>query len=300
MQRERQIILDHRFENGFAVKPQTDGNNEIIGYLTCGELRKTPTMVLAQWYCGYWVQNDVKEYSRHNILNGYRRENGMLYEWGDASKILRLNRDTGALELGLNASREYRKDRISGEPWPHILIEYSTEIVSIDKVSSVILYLDFCLEKAACRMSREDEELHTAQFVWYAILKNINPCKRDFGKYIWFGCTLYDSRYEEIPLMADIDGGKEINTGTLIYKPSTCEYLPKLPKVGEIGCIRYDITEDLASAFAEGCRQGMFSDSEFSDMAITGGNIGWEVTGTYDVCMRIDRLELNVREKKEG
>lgn len=298
MQSERQIILDNRFENGFAVKPQTDGDNEIIGYLTYGDAEtRKPVMVLAQWYCGYWVINNAEEYAGHNILNGYRKNSGSVYEWGDASKRVRLDRMNGQLELELNASREYNRDRIYGEPWPHILIEYQTDVMPICKAERIVLNLDFCLSKAVCHMAKEDEELHTAQFVWYAILKNDNPLKKDYGKYIWFGCTLYDSRYERMPFSAEIDGGKEVNTGMLIYKPATDEYLPCRPKVGEEQSIRYDMTERLTEAYTEACRKGQFIDTDIEDLVITGGNIGWEVTGTYDVCMRIGRMELNVSDK---
>lgn len=295
MQSLRQIILDNRFRNGFAVKPQTDGDNEIIGYLTYGPPgNDPPTMVIAQWYCGYWVLNNAEEFARHNILNGYRRENGAVTEWGDASKRLRLDRENGAVELELNTSREYRGDRAYGEPWPHLLVEYQTFVMPVYKAEKVELQLDICLHKAICCMDREDEELHTAQFVWYAILKNINPRKSDFGKYIWFGCTFYDSRYEQIPLSAEIDGGKEVNTGMLIYKPATTEYMPRRLRVGEKQKICYDITAQIKSAYEEACRRAQFIDTDFEDLAITGGNIGWEVTGTYDVCMQIGNMGLNV------
>lgn len=291
----RQIILDNRFENGFAVKPQTDGDNEIIGYLTDdSHANGVPTMVLAQWYCGYWVINNAEEYARHNILNGYRRNNGAVCEWGDVSKKLRLNRNSREVELELNTSLEYSRDRIYGEPWPHILVEYQTDVTPVYKARKVELQLDVCLHKAICCMDRENEELHTAQFVWYAILKNTNHNKADYGKYIWFGCTFYDSRYEQMPFSAEVDGGKEVNTGMLIYKPATTEYLQRRPKIGEKQNIRYDITAQLKAAYLEACRIGKFTDTDFKDLAITGGNIGWEVTGTYDVCMQIGNMALNV------
>ncbi len=298
MQSVKQIILDNRFENGFAVKPQLDGNDEIIGYLTYGSFKNSiPTMVLAQWYCGYWVINNAEEYARHNILNGYSRNDGAVYEWGDASKILRLNPISGEVGLELNTSREYKRDRALGEPWPHILVEYQTDVMPVCKAEKVELQLDLCLDKAVCCMDREDAELHTAQFVWYAILKNTNPAKNDYGKYIWFGCTFYDSRYENIPFSAEIDGGKEINTGMLIYKPATTEYMQGRPKIGEKKKIRYDITAQLKDAYIEACRREQFTDTDFEDLAITGGNIGWEVTGTYDVGMSIGNMALNVINK---
>lgn len=296
MKIERQIILDNRFLNGFAVKPQMDGDNEIIGYLTYDDKPATaPTMVLAQWYCGYWNRDEGGEYARHNILNGERKCAGSLYEWRDASKRISLDRMSGKLELELDASREYSGDRKLGEPWPHILVEYQTEVLPLCGVRKMELELDFCLRKAECRMNREDPDLHTAQFVWYAILKNNNKAKKDYGKYIWFGCTLYDSRFEQTPFSATVDGGKEVNTGMLIYKPASEEYLSGKPKIGEVRSIRYDITDRMSAAYEEACKQGLLADTDYSDLAITGGNIGWEVTGTYDVCMQVEKMALNVR-----
>lgn len=295
MPQEKQIILDSKFENGFAVKPQMDGDNEIIGYLTFGNPPLAePTMVLAQWYCGYWNQDSGSEYARHNILNGELTCDGNLYEWRDASKRFSVDRKSGTLELELNASREYNYDRKEGEPWPHILVEYKTEVLPLCEIRKMELRLDFCLSKVKCHMTKEDPDLHTAQFVWYAIFKNNNAAKKDYGKYVWFGCTLYDSRFESIPFSAMVDGGKEVNTGMLIYKPNTKEYLATRPTIGEEQHVRYDLTAHMCAAYEETCRQKLFTDTEFSDLVIDGGNIGWEVTGTYDVCMQVHQMALCV------
>ena len=69
------------------------------------------------------------------------------------------------------------------------------------------------------------------------------------------------------------------------------------PKIGEKKKIRYDITAQLKDAYIEACRREQFTDTDFEDLAITGGNIGWEVTGTYDVGMSIGNMALNVINK---
>ncbi len=292
---QRQIILDNCFHNGFAVKPQMDGNNDIIGYLTCDNSRfAKPSNVLAQWYCGYWRRDDKNEYDRHNILNGYKQVDGDCYEWGDASKKLRLNSVSGSLEMALDASKEYKNDRREGEPWPHILIEYQTETCFLTQIKTITLDLGFMIRKLQCNMSIVDESLHAAQFVWYAIIRNSNPKKKDYDKYIWFGCNLYDSRYPQTPFMVFMDGGKEINTGTLIYQPASVEYLKESTVLNKHQEVHFDFTGHLYKAFSVACERGVLSDSRYSDMAITGGNFGWEIPGTYDVSVEIDKMELNI------
>lgn len=294
---QRQIILDNCFHNGFAVKPQTDGNNDIIGYLTCDNAHLVkPSNVLAQWYCGYWRQDDKREYDRHNILNGYKLVDGDCYEWGDASKKLRLNYASGSLEMALDASKEYKSDRKRGEPWPHILIEYQTETCFLTQVKTVTLDLGFMLRKLQCNMNAVDDSLHAAQLVWYAIIRNCNTKKNDYGKYIWFGCNLYDSRYPQTPFMAFMDGGKEINTGTLIYQPASAEYLNEQTVLNKHQEVHFDLTNHLSRAFTVAREQGVLTDSDYSDMAITGGNFGWEIPGTYDVSVEIDKMELNIKQ----
>lgn len=292
---QRQIILDNCFHNGFAVKPQTDGNNDIIGYLTLNDSDYgKPSNVLAQWYCGYWRKDDKSEYDRHNILNGYKQVEGDFFEWGDASKKLRLNYANGSLEMALDASKEYKSARKAGEPWPHILIEYQTESCFLSKIKKITLDLDFVLRKLQCEMNSVDGRLHAAQLVWYAIIRNCNRAKKDYGKYIWFGCNLFDTRYRQTPFMAFMDGGKEINTGTLIYQPASGEYQKERAELNKRQRIHYDFTQHLKNAFSIACEQGILQDSDFSDMAITGGNFGWEIPGTYNVSVEIDKVELNV------
>lgn len=118
--------------------------------------------------------------------------------------------------------------------------------------------------------------------------------RRITNKYIWFGCNLYDSRYPQTPFMVFMDGGKEINTGTLIYQPASVEYLKESTVLNKHQEVHFDFTGHLYKAFSVACERGVLSDSRYSDMAITGGNFGWEIPGTYDVSVEIDKMELNI------
>ena len=134
--------------------------------------------------------------------------------------------------------------------------------------------------------------LHAPQLLYYITVENRNPHSADFGKYVWLGLQLYDSRYGIPPFYADEDGGKDVNTGMFIYLPSADKYVASPVSVNNLTKVNYNVLPEISVAFALAQSRGYLTNTTFNDLYIGGMNIGWELPGTFDVCVEIADLNL--------
>lgn len=293
---ETQVFADRYFANGLTVRSQTDGVAQPIGEIVFGESEKDPQWNLAQWYCGYYHREDKELYDTYNILNAKRKDDGSKHTFNDASKKVIIDTETGQIYMRLEASKEYIAPRQEGEPWPHILFEYQTsEPFHLKDLKSLRFdteYMVTKMEDAFASSSEVNENLHTAQFVFYIIVKNTNTDSKDFGNYIWFGLNLYDARWEIVPAYASQDSGKEINTGAFIYQPVSSTFCKYPTKVGEPQVIDYDLLPRIKDALDSAKQAGYLVNTNWEDLSLGGGNFGLEVTGTYDIAVDITKLDL--------
>ena len=292
----RQLISDPRFEKGFLVKGQQDGDNTVIGKLFARE--EPPDWTLAQWYCG-WFRRENGTFPRsHNLIFGRQREENGVRSVETASERVVLS--NGSLTLSVDGSKEFLAPRKAGEPWPHLLLEY--EIADGPRLSSLSelgFVFDFTLLACEDRTGRAEEGLHTAQFVWYVRLADTEPDSPGFGDFIWFGMNAFDRRYPFPALYASEDGGKEIDTGAFIYVPDAREYYRTPTSVGRRQHVERDLLPLFRAAYAEARKRGYLSRTRWSDLAPTGGNFGWEITGSFDAEMRVDEFGLIAEGGKE-
>lgn len=275
---------DEDYLNGFSVYTTQEGNGTIVGNLKKDTSTTTPSWTIAQWN------------SQNDIVNGYRSIQDDLWLWGDNSKQVFVRPQTHTLGLLMNASSEYTADRVQNQPWPCILLNQEFDFnnhVKISELSSLIMNVDFNITKMENHMVGEvDPNLHAAQLLWYITVQNRNVNSVDFGKYVWFGLQLYDSRYEFCPFFANEDGGKEVNTGMFIYLQESQNFIQDVVVPNRTYSIQYNAYEKICEAFALAQSRGYLMNTTFDDLYIGGMNIGWELPGTYDVCVEISDLNL--------
>lgn len=294
--REVQVFEDRYFTKGLHVKSQTDGIAQPIGKITFDDTSEEPSWSLGQWYCGYYYKEDKELYDTFNILNAKRKDDGEKHTFIDASKKVSIDTKTGGIYMRLEASKEYTAPREVGQPWPHILFEYSTSdtfyLKDLKSLRFNMEYMVTKMENAFANPQQVNQDLHTAQFVFYIVVKNTNPDSKDFNNYIWFGLNLYDARWEIIPAYASQDSGKEVNTGAFIYQPISSIFCKYPTKIGEPQMIDYNLIPRIQDALNAAKQAGFLVNTVWEDLSLSGGNFGVEVTGTYDIAVDITKLDL--------
>lgn len=293
---EVQVFADRYFTKGLNVKSQTDGIAQPIGKITFDNTSEEPSWNLGQWYCGYYYKDDKELYDSFNILNAKRKDDGDKHTFTDASKKVSIDTKTGAIYMRLEASKEYTAPREEGQPWPHILFEYDTsDTYYLKDIKSLRFNMEYMVTKMVSAFENPqqvNQNLHTAQFVFYIVVRNTNPSSKDFNNYIWFGLNLYDARWEIIPAYASQDSGKEINTGAFIYQPISSTFCKYPTKIGEPQVIDYDLIPRIQDALDAAKQAGFLVNTVWEDLSLSGGNFGVEVTGTYDIAVDITKLDL--------
>ena len=293
---EKQIIADRTFKHGFNVQSQTDGIPTPIGVLRTDETDTvSPLWNIGQWYCGASYKDDAEKYDSYNILNAKHSLNGSKHTWIDASKKLSVDTETGSIGMRLLGTKEYTHPRQKNEGWPHLLLSYNIlGEYKLSELKSVRFEMEFMLTKLTNAMSasEQDNNLHTAQFVFYCVLRNTNKLSKDYNSYLWFGLNLFDARYEIIPAYASQDSGKEINTGAFIYQPISSAYCKMPTRLGETQSINYNLLPRMKDAFKTAQQARFLVNTKWEDLSLKPGNFGFEVTGTYDIAAEISALNL--------
>ncbi len=295
------LFTDTLYQKGFNVSSTQGGNSTLAGILDyAGTTTGSPFWKIAQWYC---YNNDLTEaqysVSGEQLCYAISNEGNKVYV--DTAKgylTLELNTDT---EYGLNGSTS--NPRESGQVWPHLLIEHNWDDASSLKISDKEeLLMDISYEILKCDdkipAGKVDASLHAAQFQWYITVQNRNSSSAGYGsEYIWFGLSFFDNRYDYSPLYAAEDGGKEENTGAFIYTPAMQPILSDQGKteIGKEMKVKVDILPLVKSAYELARERNYLSNTDWDDLYIGSTNIGWEVPGTYNVSVKISKLNIRYR-----
>lgn len=297
-----QIVNDNHFTKGFNVKGQQDGIGTVFGKLTLDDPDSDPAWSIGQWYCGYY-RSAVEKPKRnedynpdYNILNATKKQNGDLHIWQDASKTLRVNPVAGSVYARLEGTKEYTAPKTKDGPWPHLLMEYGVQSgVRISELYSLTLNFDYTLMSFKGDMgAATDTDIHCAQFPFYCVIQNRNPESEGFGQYVWFGACMFDNRQDYTMTFASADLGSDDKhaTGAFIYQVGQRAYLKAPVTVGEKIEIKWDMLPFMKTAYQTARERGFLDKTEFEDLYATSGNFGWEITGTYDAAIQIDKFEI--------
>lgn len=279
------LLPDSSFQSGFTMTGYDSRYQENwnIGSLTYEDTAVgTPYWRIGQWGCN------------KNLIDAeYRRQDGT-DEYYDGSKTLRVNRETGAFSLNLDASEDYTAPRKDGEPWIHYILEVVSlpKKARLGKIDKLYFNLDFTLNKSECKMEQPDPGLHSAILLWYITLRDNDPDSPGYGDYYWFGLPYYDTRYDYSKEHAAQDSGKEDRTNAFIYNPAGEKFLQEKVTVGKKMTISTDVMPLIVYGYNIARERGFLRNSKFNDLVVASTYIGWEAPGTYDVGVDITKFEM--------
>ena len=288
-----QILRDTSFSDGFWLC-HTDGlvTRDFVKKLDFGGTSENrPTWKIAQW-C-----------SRYNLANGRERVlDDASYEYSDETKSVRVRKGKGVVTLALSAGKEYLHPRREGEGWPHLLIEQEFEEDHfLRDMEEVEMQLKFTVSRFADHMAPEERTmLHTAQLQWFLAVQNRNKNSAGYGDFFWFGLPFWDwPRYEYPPAFRAADGGKEENTGKFINIIAAKEFLRQPVALGIPISVSVPVYRWIREGFDEAKKNNYMKNSDWEDMCIGNMNLGFEVTGTFDVEVTISNLNIYIKEGKK-
>lgn len=289
----KQILRDNHFCDGFWVC-HTDGliTREPVKKLDFGGTTvKSPVWKIAQW-C-----------SRYNLANGRERVlDDASYEYADETKCVRVRKGQGRIVLSLSAGKEYLHPRREGEGWPHLLIEQEfEENYWLTELEEAEMQIDFTVSRFADHMNpKERTMLHTAQLQWFLAIQNRNRNSVGYGDFFWFGLPFWDyPRYEYPPQFRAADGGKEENTGKFINIVGAREFLSSPVVVGNSQSLSVSVYRWIKEGFEAAKANNYLKNSDWKDMCIGNMNLGFEVTGTFDVEVMISNLNIYIKDGKK-
>ena len=289
------LFNDPFLKNGISVL-KSDGSvaGTICGTNADGEA----CWVFSQWGSKY----DIYDYAERNYFNGgyaftYVSDGKVIDGETVFGKILTIDSTVGSIYMELNAETEYDAPRQDGESWPHTLLsqDFGDNLVHVSELSDLVMNMGYEITKFEdCMGDTADRNKHCAQLVWYITLQNRTPGHKDYGKYVWFGITLWDNRISGAAFggYAAEDAGKEDATHAFIYQPSSEIVHPdgKCPVVNEYRTVDFHLLEAARAAFNTAKERGYLGNTEWEDLYIGGMNFGFEVTGTYNVAAKIDSV----------
>ena len=271
------VFKDEAYENGFNIYGTgiNGATRDLQKSVTFTE-GKSPVWSIAQGY------------SQNHLDKGEIINNANLFKIQDTSKTFQLNKKTGAITMGMNASKEFTSVQTPASVaafWPHLLLEQSIAPVKMKDCEAMRAYLKFRIDRATdCASLFGDVEIQMqAQFAWFIYVKNVNPDSPGYNEFLWFGFNIYNPKALYAPTVSQQDyaGG---TAGNYIYSIGAAKWNNnKRVKIGDTVELNMDmftaVQEGLDKAHAAGFMMGTTID----DVAITGMNIGFEVFDVWDI-----------------
>lgn len=289
------LFNDPFLKNGVTVlKPDGETAGVISGVNANGEA----CWVFPQWGSKY----DLYDYAERNYFKGgdafaYISDGKTVDGVKIPGKILTIDSTVGSIYMELNAEAEYDRPRQDGESWLHTLLsqDFGPNLVHVSELEDLVMNMRYEITKFEdCMGATADTNKHCAQLVWYITLQNRTRGHKDYGKYVWFGITLWDNRISGASFggYAAEDAGKEDATHAFIYQPSSALVHPngKCPVVNEDRTVDFHLLDSARTAFNTAKERGYLGDTTWEDLYIGGMNFGFEVTGTYNVAAQIDSV----------
>ncbi len=283
------LLDDTRLEQGVIVWSPEAGSHRRQGVLRGLASAKEPVWGLAQWHSRYSLADATPE----PLAAG-----GLRY--CDAAKsITFFAADSPAdFALAVRGSVEYDGQApAAGDPWPHLLAERKLLVQpALGQLEAVPFAVRYRLVESQ-RHTPEgfDERRHTAQFVFYLTVQNLNRNSAGFGDYYWFGVPLYDARYRlpRAHKAVDVGSDRKPATGKFIFNPPGEVYTRHSAHDGEWVTIEKDLLPLIREGLETAWQRGYLGDSRnWADYHLVAMNTGWEVTGPWDVEMQVSGLRL--------
>jgi len=280
-EKSREVLDDVKFERGFVLTGPLHESPQRVE--TFGQKDVTPVWRMPQW-------------NSKGLLDRVKIDDATV-EMRDDYKSVTLDRKTGAINLTVHTSKEYPTPRTSGsQPWVHLLLELSPfkQPIKVSDAAAIWVEVEFELTENVA-YGTQDPGLHAAQLSWFLYLKNTNQESKGFRDFLWFGLSMFDSRYDFVSDYAAQDFA--MPNGSFIYSLGTRRFFDKPVEIGKRLTIRRDILNDLHEAIETAHKRNFITNTTIDDVILDGTNIGWEVPGTYDVGATLHKMSVTVVEK---
>lgn len=277
-----EILLDKTFEKGFNVIRRTP--KEEIMTISFGGAK--PCWRLAEWASKHplFTHRDVFESKSEYTLQ-------------NEAKSIKRSAD-GSLSISIRTDNEYDHSRKEGEPWPHLLLEQEFEGQKIAPMKRLDLDLSLDFLALESFMNGVRNDLHTLQVSLYFAIGNRNKKSPSYLDFYWFGLPFIDApRYHFPKKWVNRDLGKEDATRKLIYAIDPAIYMKEPFMVGDRLDVKLDILPFVLEAFEEAKRRGYLGVTTLNELEILSLNLGFEVTGTFNGKIRINRFSINKEEE---
>lgn len=274
-----EILNDNCFKNGLIIRYPYHMENE-----QPEKIIKT-TEENPSWHISQWFTNN-------SIAIGIIQQTNETLSLMDSTKKVKIYDNSVYLEI--NGSKEYKNPRKNDEPWPHLLLEQFFKNKMLKKYQSLKMNLNFDYLKFINHMKEEfNPNLHTSQFQWFLNFSNQNTSSKGYGDFFWFGLSFLDTpRYDFPPEFMAEDGGKEDATRKFIYIVDSHNYLNKPIKIMDQVDISFEVLDLIKQGFWEAKNRGFLKETNFEDLGFNSTNIGFEIPGTFDIGLRINKISL--------
>ena len=299
-----ELIEDPKFVNWFNIRglggDADDGKNQ--GVFPSTENIGQPSWTIAQWGSRYNFSDpeitEKKQLSTH------------IFQLQNKSKRFTVNSQTGELEMGLFASACYDAPRLKDGYWPHLLVStlltdvrVPSGFCKVENIKKLNLGLNCKLLSFEDHHPSPDPELHAAQFLLHIYVQNLTTDDDGFGDMLWFGIPIFDNRHEIVEERFSQDSGKPDASGKFIFGMAHQAVRSEKQTFFKNGRIeagedskvvptQADLIPWIHYAFQLARKNGFMKTTSFRDLYISGMNLGWEMSGTYDGVMRVSDLSL--------
>jgi len=284
-----EIITDTQFKKGIGLIGPSSAHPDLIDTLRpFGSSKQQPAWKMPQWATRYNLKG----------LRPVKHKDTIIYQ-NEGKKVSFLKTgNTVLVALEVFGAKEYLKPRISGEAWPHLLLEQRTNQTKISQMQALDFQISAKLMYSHNRTGAAyDPGLHAAQVTFYLLVQNVNKSSAGLGDYFWFGLPLYDSRHPILDEYAAQDLGKEDATKKFILNVASKELFNGSLHDGKWVNIRKDIYPLIKKAFQKAKDNGYLKTTNFEDIAIESTNLGWEIPGTFDCGIQFRSLSLTAKKK---
>ncbi len=286
-----ELIADGAFQRGLLVKDRA-GQRHAITWQTNAA---PPVWTTAQHHSKSCFADEAFQTI---TTNGFSFKDAyqtlVIHPAGEAADLL----------CGVNGGSEYGGVwRVPGDPWPHLYLEqrisdprghlgaHAPSLADLARLDfSVRLKRLYDRKPAGPAYNRH---VHTAHYLFFLTVQNLNRQSKGFGDYYWFSIALYDDREPVTTLHAMQDKGtpKKKGTDKFIYDIGVKPFTDQVVADGAWVTVAGDLLPHILAGLREGWRLGYLADShELADYRFGGCVIGWEVTGLNDCAIAIQGL----------
>jgi len=288
------ILKDTDFKNGFGVM---GGENDPVDpdntYQTFANLINPDNPDASfDWRIAQWGSN-------HSFSSELETVDDEDYtEYKNIAKSVKVYKG-GGLKLTAYTSEEYSAPRKWNENWVHLLIEQvlsADDKVKFSEMKHLYMQLDFEIEHCDMKMEKSeyDSSVHAAQCVWYITVENTaskEVTREGRPDYMWFGVPVFDNRGMHVEDEGTQDVGYD-STGKYIFGLGRKGIFSDNAKVGVRYSYVIDVLPKIKKAFADAQSKNYLKGADFNDMAIGSTNFGFEIPGTFDVSVKVNKINI--------